>query len=364
MEMKKTIIAVMMACLPILSQAQTKEFACWDTYGQQMKLVAEEMMLRIPDMVAAIDLRNVEAITLDCTSANPNCLFYTNGATAVEGLPNANVVCDGICDGLLLTDQACFYCPMAFTATDAMLRFTPRRDDGEDEAYFYQPCYETIVLPFDADLVIPADADGPLPKGWLQAGHYCGYEDKMLLFTLTDAEQLIADIPYMVKFEYAAYGSQILFCGENKTVKETKAAINYATPFSFVGITTSAYEETLDFRYYRGQEQYFIHTGKNQLMEPFRCYITSGFMDENEFEKWITENPGSIFGKGDGDSPEKVLRYTIATEELPGDGEATGIDTHNNYRTSKMHFDLQGRPLGNGNRSKGIYIIDGIKVIK
>jgi hypothetical protein len=323
-----------------------------------MKLAAEEMLLKVPDMVAAIDLRNVEAITLDCTSANPNCLYYTNGATSVEGLPGANVVCDGVCDGLLLTDEACFYCPMAFTATDAMLRFTPRRDDGEGEAYFYQPCYETVVLPFEADLVIPADADGPMPKGWFQAGNYCGYEDKMLLFNLANAERLTADVPHMVKFEYAAYGSQILFCGENKTVKETKAAITSGSPFSFVGITTSAYEETLDFRYYRGQEQYFIHTGKKQLMEPFRCYITIGLLNENEFEKLVAENPGSIFGTDDGDGPEKVLRYTIATEE------ATGIDTRNNHRPSKMHYDLQGRPLGNGNRSKGIYIIDGIKVIK
>lgn len=356
---KKTFIAVMMACLPILSQAQTTAFTCWNTYGQQMKLAAEETLLKIPDTVAAIDLRDVEAITLDCTSANPNCLFYTNGATAVEGLPSANVVCDSVCDGLLLTDEACFYCPMAFTATDAMLRFTPRRDDGEDEAYFYQPCYETIVLPFDADLVIPADADGSMPKGWLQAGHYCGYEDKMLLFDLANTERLIADVPYMVKFEYAAYGSQILFCGENKTVKETKAAIASGTPFSFVGITTSAYQEPFDFRYYRGQEQYFIYTGKGLLMEPFRCYITAGLLDENEYEKWIIENPGSESGTGDNDSPENVLRYTFTNKE-----EATDIDTRNNHRTSKMHYDLQGRPLGTGNRSKGIYIIDGIKVIR
>ena len=99
-------------------------------------------------------------------------------------------------------------------------------------------------------------------------------------------------------------------------------------------------------------------------MEPFRCYITIGLLDENEPDKSTIEDLGSIFGTGDGDGPEKVLRYTIATEELPGNGEATGIDTHNNHRSSKMHFDLQGRPMGNGNRSKGIHIIDGIKVIK
>ena len=63
MEMKNTFIAVMMACLPLLSQAQTTVFTCWKTNGQQMKLAAEEMLLTIPDTVAAIDLRDVEAIT-------------------------------------------------------------------------------------------------------------------------------------------------------------------------------------------------------------------------------------------------------------------------------------------------------------
>ena len=94
------------------------------------------------------DLRGVKAVTLDCSSANPNCLFYTDGTTDVEGLPNANVVCNGVCDGLLLTDVACFYCPMAFTATDAMLKLTPKWDDTDDEPAFSQPCHESVLLPF------------------------------------------------------------------------------------------------------------------------------------------------------------------------------------------------------------------------
>lgn len=350
MEMKKTFMAMMLVCLPLLSQAQSTEVPCWKIDGTRMKLTTEESVLKIPDMVAAVDLRHIGAITLDCASANPNCLFYTDDATAVEGLPNANVVYDGVCDGLLLTDNAYFYCPIDFTATDAMLRFTPRRDDGYETADFNQPCYETVVLPFDADLVIPSDADGPMPNGWLQAANYSRHEGRMLTFSQTGANILFANTPYMVRFEYAAYGSQILFCGQNKTVKETKPALDGQDPFYFAGITRL--ESTLPyfFRYYRGQNQYFISSDDNRLLEPFRCFM-------------VYLQP---LGGEDGDSIEvpsgtswsgQILEYTVV------DYESTGIDILTHHPSPKI-YDLQGRQQVNGRKGKGIYIIEGVKVVR
>ena len=40
-----------------------------------MKLPVENAILVMPDTIAAIDLCGVEAIALDCSSANPNCLY-------------------------------------------------------------------------------------------------------------------------------------------------------------------------------------------------------------------------------------------------------------------------------------------------
>ena len=105
MEKMKPIIAVIMTFLPFISQAQSTELTCWTTKGEQMKLHVEDTILMLPDSISAIDLCGIEAIDLDCSSANPNCIFYTDGTTSIEGLPNANVVCDGVCEGLLLTDD-------------------------------------------------------------------------------------------------------------------------------------------------------------------------------------------------------------------------------------------------------------------
>ena len=365
MEMKKTFMAVMLACLPLLSEAQSTEIACWKIDGTQMKLTTEESVLKIPDMVAAVDLRHIGAITLDCASANPNCLYYTDDATAVEGLPNANVVCDGVCDGLLLTDDTYFYCPIDFTATDAMLRFTPRRDDGYETADFNQPCHETVVLPFDADLVIPSDADGPMPNGWLQAANYSGHKGRMLIFSQTGANTLFANTPYMVRFEYAAYGSQILFCGQNKTVRKTVRSIHGSDPLYFIGITILDSAVTSFFRYYRGQKQYFISSGENSLLEPFRCFMFCSQPLSSEDGDSIDEVPTGTSWGG------QILEYTVV------DYEGTGINILNHHPSPNTHhptpnthhpspkiYDLQGRQQVNGRNGKGIYIIGGIKVLR
>ena len=339
MEKIKTIIAVIMAFLPFISLAQSTELTCWTTKGEQMKLPIEDNILEIPDSIAAIDLCGMEAITLDRSSANPNCLYYTDGSTSVEGLPNANVVCDGVCEGLLLTDDACFYCPMAFFTTDAMLRYTPQYDDGELDADFSQPCHETALLPFDADFVIPEDVNGPMPDGWLQMAKFREYDDNMLVFYPSYEKCLKANTPYLVTFAYGAYGTHILFCGQDKTVEKTKAVIEDEEPYIFTGITMSAEEKSGYFRYHRGQKTSFIHTGDGMPMEPFRCFIVSANMEETDTESTI-------------------LGYFIFEEE------STGIDTRIMFHSNKACFDLQGRRLPDGNRSRGIFISGGIKAIK
>ena len=340
MDKMKTIIAVIIACLPFHLLAQSTELTCWTIKGEQMKLTVEDTILKIPDSIAAIDLHNVEAITLDCSSANPNCLYYIDGTTSVEGLPNANVVCDGVCEGLLLTDEACFYCPLAFLATDAMLRFTPRCDD--EEADFNQPCHETVMLPFDTDFVIPADVNGTMPEGWLQVANFHGYEGDKLVFIRSYEECLKANTPYLVTFLYGAYGTKILFCGQDVTVDETKTAIEDEFPCCFTGITMSENEEPGYFRYHRGQEPYFIHTGDGMPMEPFRCFYVSANTGGTDMEQPCGQ----------------ILKYIVVGEEI------TGIGTPSKHYSSQICYDLQGRRLPNGNRRKGICITGGVKVIK
>lgn len=307
-------------------------------------MTAKDATLNIGDTIAALDLRGVEAITLDRSSANPNCLYYTDNATIVEGLPSANVVCNGVCDGLLLTDDACFYCPIAFTATDAMLRLTPRRDDDDDEADPNQPCHETVFLPFDADYVIPADVNGPMPEGWMQVANYKGLDNDMLLFSLVMPNQLYANNPYLVQFAYGAYGTKILFCGQDKTVEATRTTLEGDGTCFFAGTTMSKDEYPAYFRYHRGKDRYFIHTGDGLTMEPFRCFIVSPGLDID------SEQPSEENGK--------ILAYTVFGEE------STRINTASHLDYSRQCYDLLGRPVANSKTVRGIQIAKGVKVLK
>lgn len=345
----KTIIAVILVCLPLVSRAQSAELTCWTEKGELFKLTIEGSVLEVPSDVAAVDLRNAGQMTLDCSSANPNCLFYTDGATSVEGLPNANVVCDGICDGLLLTDNASFFCPMAFTATDAMLRFTPRRDD-DMAVDFSQPCYETVFLPFDADMVVPADADGPMPYGWLQTAIYDECIDNLLLFFQTDAGHLTANTPYLVRFAYAAYGTNILFCGQNKTVAKTQTVYLGEELSPFAGTTISEDEASDYYRYYRGEEPYFIHTGDGKPMEPFRCFIA--------FSNIIDPSASS----GTDQMTEQIIRYALWEESSTGFSD-TMLQKNNRHHTMNSVYDLKGRKV-KAVYKKGIYITDGVKILR
>ncbi len=364
----------MLACLPLLSQAQSATLACWTTKGKPCMLAVEAATLQIPDSVAAVDLRHVSALTVDCSSANPNCLYYTTADTAVEGLPSANVVCDGVCDGLLLTDVAHFYCPMAFTATDAMLRLTPRRDSGGGVLGFSQPCNETVVLPFETDLVAPADVNGPMPHGWLQAATFLGLDDKMLMFWETDEEPLMANTPYLVRFAYGAYSTQILFCGQDKTVKATETVSVGNESCSFVGTTMSVEESPTFYRYYRQQEPYscFFHVGDGKPMEPFRCFIAysdATVATGGELPPESSEG-GEVTGFG------QTLEYVVMSAQPTG---AKSIDiaaprstgVHSSLTTDNAVYDLQGRRIKSSRPTsrrsmlkRGVNIVGGSKVIR
>ena len=339
MDKMKTIIAAILTSLPFSSQAQSLGLTCWTIEGGQTKLAVENSFMEVPDSIAAIDLCGIEDIALDCSSANPNCLYYIDKATSVEGLPSANVVCEGICDGLLLTDEACFFCPMSFWATDAMLRFTPRLDDEDGEPDFNQPSHETVLLPFDADFVIPQDVNGPMPERWLQLATYSTCDFDMLVFYRSYDDCLMANTPYLVTFEYGAFGSQILFCGQNKYVEETRNNVYDNVPYCFAGVTKLEKEQSGFYRYYRGQESYFIHSGDGQPMEPFRCFIVSTMTDSAPL------------------SSGQILWYYVSDGS---DSIGPCVKSH----ASMVCYDMMGRPLPKGSWRKGIIIADGVKILR
>ena len=69
MKTVKTFLVMMFVCLPFAAQAQSTALNCWTTKGLYTSLTVEETVVEIPNTIAAIDLRGVKAVTLDCSSA-------------------------------------------------------------------------------------------------------------------------------------------------------------------------------------------------------------------------------------------------------------------------------------------------------
>lgn len=118
--------------------------------------------------------------------ANPNALFLANAGT----LSNAkNVIVNGTCANLVLTDEKPFRAPAAFTATAASLSKTVT-DAG----------YATLVLPFAADI----------PTG-VEAFNIKGEKDGVL--TTGKVVEIAANKPVMLKnagtFAFTASGVSV-----------------------------------------------------------------------------------------------------------------------------------------------------------
>lgn len=263
--------------------AKADALTYWTADGSVKPLpAADGRTLKVPAEALAVDLRGVHDTAdgtswlLDTTDASANCLYYLNGDDVVGGLPCSNVVIDGVCDGLLLTDEDPFYCPVAFTAVDALFSMTPRRDIPDSPAYSW-PYVDTLVLPFDVDMVVPQTVNGTMPPDWMSAAVYEGCTTRdgkpLLVFGAHDAKRLKANEPYLVTFNFGLYGSHVLFMGENRRVEVTSQAVATGDVYSFVGSTVSIAVEPTDYLFSREGEGCFVMALDNMLSEPFRCVL-------------------------------------------------------------------------------------------
>ena len=123
-------------------------------------------------------------LTLD--AANPNALFIANEGTLAN---TKNVIVNGVCANLELTDQKPFKAPVDFTATAAS--FTKTVTDAD---------YATLVLPFNA----------ALPTG-VEAYNATSVTNSVI--NTTAAESIVANKPVLLKnagnYEFTAENVEV-----------------------------------------------------------------------------------------------------------------------------------------------------------
>lgn len=228
---------------------------------------------------------------------NPNCLFYVTDAT----LAGDNVIVDTECQKLVLSEDAAFFAPKAFTAAEVSFD----RD-------FAAGRVNTFVLPFTFTV----------PDG-ISVTKLNKVEGTTLTFSpVTTAE---ANTPYLIETNETRPFDALtnVEVAATATVDVTVSGVTHHGAFDSETVTSG---ETAYYGWNENGE--FVKATTGTLL-PFRTYLTTSAAQAAPSFKVIMDKP-------------------------------TGIDTITTTETDGAIYDLTGRRVEKA--VKGIYIRDGKKV--
>jgi hypothetical protein len=284
--------------------------------------LAETVAALADASATCIDATGVTGITNDTeagrtllTSANPNCLFL--GTTGNGGLANTqNVITSGDCAQLAISDGYPFCSPVDFTATAAptysrafvadktttvCLPFALTETEAETLGTFYE------LSSFDGGTIhLSPVAEPEANKAYLVVPTATG-------LTLSEAGKTIAATP-------ADLGAEI-------------------TSVEFIGTLASTSIPASD-----GTNSYFAFNNGSLVK------IVTNAATLPAFRGYFKVSTSAISGGA------RALNISF-------DEETTGVKTINSKSFSvNQYFDLQGRRIDNP--TKGLYIVNGKKVVK
>lgn len=202
------------------------------------------------------------------------------------------VVKDGdsyTCDNLVLTDDADFYTPVKFTATNATYTRMPKvwaTNNGSGSGW------ETICLPFSGTLYAGGDAKQPVDVAsnngayWLRS--LTGFTEPNTLIFASPAtaadNQIKAGVPYIIALPGETFGGESLqgqtisVRGTNVTVINTAQSMAAGSMFAFTGTFATKACDALSYRLNSengtsGAGDLFVLDTELTDLAPFRCRI-------------------------------------------------------------------------------------------
>ena len=264
-----------------------------------------ELSKELTDDVPVLDLTNAK-VTGDVaiTATNPNGLVYTKTGNAITGITN-NVVVDGTCANLVLTDGHPFKATKQFTATKASYNMTAVAGGK----------FGTLMLPF-AVKTLPGKAYS-LDQGVTYGGDIYA----------TEVNAIAANSPVLVTATgaYTATEASVAATADTYTNGELTGTYKAMT----------AEENTFVLQKHGNYVAFFMVKDTKPTVNPFRAYI-----------------------KAQSGAASKEFVNVIF------DGNTTGISNVNNQgnAANDIIYDLSGRRVNKAH--KGVYIINGKKIVK
>ena len=306
--------------------------------------------LKIPENVVAISFDNPDSSTWPSNiipNSNPNTLYYFNGKANYPNL--SNFIYEGKADSIIFIDGYPALVPEDFNANYISYTRTFNKGvKGNDKKYNWS----TIVLPFDVQSVtnttdcIDIDwfrhSDELNKDFWLCKYH--GKENYELFFDYAD--EFKANTPYIISVSGdertnapSLVNKPILFSSNDVEVK-SGSLYQDTYDFDFEGTTTGI---DIDDNYIymlldNGDGNNFEYVGTKATINPFHAYFISDIAPNNFNSK---------------------LNIIILHEN----NEMTGIENLIEVPKENVIYDMSGRRIYKNKLQKGIYIINGKKLV-
>ena len=310
-----------------------------------------------PATALAVDLTGTTVTTV--SGGATNCLFISD-KSSLTGAANfvKNTSGTYTAANITITDGSDFFTPVDFTATN--VEFTYNNDRWADGTNGWN----TIMLPFD---VTGVTANGT-PIDWFHSGSDTGKQFWLKEFTGDDTTApkvyfdyvlgpMQANTPYIIALPGNHWGAAndlsgktIKFVGENATVhKKGDFTSVTGTNYRFIGTTTQDATSNI-YRINAAGNKFELTSG----CAPFRAYFKPGIFDSGVSSLSIAGDSGTTGIDSLTPDPSPLQRHTLT------DGQRTGEGSE--------YYDLQGRKIergtsSNGKLPKGIYIVNGKKVV-
>jgi len=303
--------------------------------------------ITVGEGVLAVNLMGSGVTSVIKTNGEPNCVYIVaDGETVPAGLTNV-ITYDGNTDEytaetITLSDNHGFSSPVDFTAQN--IEFTYQFTTGADGSNGWN----TIMLPFN---VTSVTANGEAID-WFHNGSDAGKNFWVKKFVsdannqvyFDYAEEMQANTPYIVAFPGGTWGEKwdlsgktIKFIGTNATISsQANTATVTGANYRFIGSMTQATTTNI-YSLNETGNQFVLNASSGSA--PFRAYFKPGIFDRTVTSLGI----GNI------------------------DGALTGITDRNvdinNSRLEKGWYTLDGRKLQAAPTKKGVYIVNGTKMV-
>ncbi|MBO4849314.1 MAG: C10 family peptidase [Prevotella sp.] len=339
----------------------------WKTDGKMYAQEAKTTTLTIPEDVLALDLTapNINQPSKIVPNTNPNTLYYVTAP--YPELDGFNQIIDGQADSITLTDGIPCYVPMDFKANNA--RYTRTFEKGF-MGRRNQNNWTTLALPFDVDKVYNT-VDGT-EVTWYQPGQEDGdfwlrefYGEDGFYTYFTDAEQLRANVPYIITVpgsyvgeEACLVGKPLVFSGDNTQVVSKKVVAD-ARNYDFQGsyFEASTYGKFIYVLDEEDRGNNFIYTEGESTVQPFRGYFTSMVQPQRNSKLYVM----SYIKKHTTPTAVKQVEELAAADQMQR-STLKGVYTITGRKVA-ADTDASAREILN-TLPKGVYIINGKKYMK